>query len=157
MTYSNRPGFDLTTFDLQGLTVIGSAVQALIDRISEAPEDHALVVAVAAHVHGFYTGVERIFEAVATIIDDGLPAGRAWHKTLLNSMAAPSAKRPQVISEDLRDQLARYLAFRHFFRHSFAHKLEWPLLQPLAADLEATVTWVTSDIRAFVAALPDAA
>ena len=38
-------------------------------------------------VHDFYTGIERIFEKIAPELNGGVPAGSAWHRELLESMA----------------------------------------------------------------------
>lgn len=52
-------------------------------------------------VHDFYTGAEHIFEKVATEVDGGVPAGAAWHRELLESMALDlPGLRPPVVSVD---------------------------------------------------------
>ena len=54
---------------------------------------------VALNLHGFYSGLERIFEIIATNIDAKKPNGENWHQQLLDQMAEeiPSV-RPAVIS-----------------------------------------------------------
>jgi hypothetical protein len=42
-----------------------------------------LIKAVAYDLHGFYTGIERVFESIADTIDDHMPTGQTWHKDLL--------------------------------------------------------------------------
>ena len=37
---------------------------------------------VALNLHGFYNGLERIFELIATVIDGDRPTGRNWHQAL---------------------------------------------------------------------------
>ncbi len=54
---------------------------------------------VALNLHGFYAGVERIFEEIAREIDGSLPAGPEWHRDLLLQMSAEVAgTRPPVIA-----------------------------------------------------------
>jgi hypothetical protein len=42
---------------------------------------------VALNLHGFYTGVEQIFENIARTIDGGLPSGAEWHTSLVHELA----------------------------------------------------------------------
>ena len=43
--------------------------------------------AVALNLHGFYSGVERLFELTARHIDQAVPNGESWHQDLINQMA----------------------------------------------------------------------
>ena len=38
--------------------------------------------AVALNLHGFYSGVERIFDLTARYIDRAVPDGESWHSEL---------------------------------------------------------------------------
>ena len=63
--------------------------------------EDAYLKAVAFDLHGFYTGLERIFQSVANTIDDHLPAGENWHKDLLFQMGKEMVNvRPALLSED---------------------------------------------------------
>jgi len=48
--------------------------------------DDAYLKATAYDLHGFYGGLERIFEAVASMIDGSVPGGESWHRDLLQQM-----------------------------------------------------------------------
>ena len=52
-----------------------------IKRAKQAEDDYYLD-GVALNLHSFYTGVERIFELIATTVDDMLPQGKNWHQAL---------------------------------------------------------------------------
>lgn len=39
---------------------------------------------VALNLHGFYSGVERIFEDIARSMDETTPEGLDWHRALFN-------------------------------------------------------------------------
>ena len=68
---------------------------------------------VALNLHGFYAGVERIFELIAGTVDGSVPQGANWHQTLLQQMASEVPRvRPAVISEATRDALDMYRGFR---------------------------------------------
>lgn len=50
----------------------------------------ALVNSLALNLHGIYTGIERIFEVIATEVDFSLPTGNKWHRDLLDQMTMNS-------------------------------------------------------------------
>jgi hypothetical protein len=41
----------------------------------------------ALNIHGFYSGLERIFEIIAREVDGALPTGQVWHRDLLFQMS----------------------------------------------------------------------
>ena len=101
--------------------------------------------AVAAPLHAFYTGVERIFVMVEKGTMTPLPRSTRWHQELLDRMATPSEARPAVIEPWLKEDLTDYLAFRHFFRHSYPMQLNWELLKPLVKRLN--IVWKKFEIQ----------
>jgi hypothetical protein len=54
--------------------------------------DEAFLKAVAYDLHGFYTGLERIFKSVANTIDDRVPAGENWHMIGVDIMVQQAEK-----------------------------------------------------------------
>src|SRR4030042_963163 len=63
--------------------------------------DDAYLKATAYDLHGFYGGLERIFEAVATTIDGSVPGGESWHRDLLHQMGRDiQGIRPALFSEE---------------------------------------------------------
>jgi hypothetical protein len=57
---------------------LGAWVQA-----QQTPSEHAYLDSVALNLHGFYSGVERLFELIARHVDRVLPSGDTWHRDLL--------------------------------------------------------------------------
>jgi len=98
----------------------------------------------------FYTGLERIFERIANQLDPIQPKGERWHIELLNQVARPAVNRPALISEETRQRLRDYLAFRHRSRHAYAHYLTWHGMAHLVADILAVWRSVRSEILQFV-------
>jgi hypothetical protein len=85
--------------------------------------DDLYLDSVALNLHGFYAGLERLFELVATTVDGTLPQGANWHQVLLQQMAAEvPGVRPAVISENGRDALDEYRGFRHVVRHVYTFR-----------------------------------
>ena len=69
-----------------------------VRRSSDSVERRLLAQGIALDIHSFYTGIERIFEAIAHSVDQNVPAGSEWHKDLLEQMTVASSRvRPSVI------------------------------------------------------------
>lgn len=107
--------------------------------------------ALSAHLHAFYTGVEKVFSYIAKDIDGGLPTGVAWHTRLLTSMSQHTDARPAVISEDLYIRLYDYMTFRHMFRHAYAFDLKWRKMADLVLHCEDTLDRLQTELKAFFA------
>ena len=72
---------------------------------------------VALNLHGFYNGVERIFEDIARTIEISVPTGQDWHLDLLIQMSSDIMEvRPPVITRETRNCLDAYRGFRHVIR-----------------------------------------
>jgi len=85
------------------------AIEHILDRAAEGVKrakqtgDDYYLDGVALNLHGFYSGIERIFELIATNVDDMLPEGENWHQLLLKQMAEEMAGvRPAAISNSVR-------------------------------------------------------
>jgi hypothetical protein len=91
---------------------------------SNLQADDMYVDGVALNLHGFYSGLERLFELVATVVDASKPQGVEWHKELLEQMAKEIPNiRPAVISGPMREALDEYRRFRHLIRNVYTFKL----------------------------------
>ncbi len=70
-----------------------SELSALTDRVRRAWEtvvsrnDDFYLDSVALNLHGFYSGLERIFERIASSIDGNVPDGANRHQELLDQMS----------------------------------------------------------------------
>lgn len=64
----------------------------LVNRVEEGwkrakvKQDDYYLDGVALNLHGFYSGLERIFEKIASSIDEIVPSGANWRQELLNQM-----------------------------------------------------------------------
>jgi len=105
---------------------------------------------VALNLHGFYTGVEHIFEDIARTIDTGLPTGAQWHTSLLLQMTVEmGGLRPAVITARTRQCLDEYRGFRHIVRNVYAFKLSPARLDELVKDAPECVASLSADLLAF--------
>jgi hypothetical protein len=94
------------------------------ERVQRSNDDYYLD-GVALNLHGFYSGLERIFELIATRLDGTKPTGENWHQALLFQMATEIPQvRPAVISEAIYKQLDDYRGFRHDVRNVYTYKFD---------------------------------
>lgn len=147
-----------------------SAYIALVGRIEKSLDDLARAVqrarllaqkaqrtgddgywdGVALNLHGFYTGVEHIFEDIARTIDDHMPSGGDWHRRLLLQMAAEiPGTRPPVIEDRTFQCLDEYRAFRHLVRNIYTFNLKPERLQELVDQLPSCYESLRRDIGRF--------
>lgn len=102
-------------------------------------------------LHDFYSAVEKIFRRIATKIDRDIPTGDDWHTDLLKRMTMPiDSIRPAVISEDLQDQLAEFLRFRHLFRNIYGFKLKWERCKALGTSMGKTLNLFKKEMAGFL-------
>lgn len=102
-------------------------------------QDDGFLDGVALNLHSFYTGIERILEMIATMIDDYKPSGESWHRELLLQLATEVPEvRPTVISDSLLKALDKYRGFRHVVRNIYTFEAEQisPLVKQLARTYE---------------------
>ncbi|MCG3206966.1 MAG: hypothetical protein FOGNACKC_00566 [Anaerolineae bacterium] len=88
----------------------------------QAPaEQFAYVDSVALNLHGFYSGLERLFELIARQVDRSLPVSETWHRDLLQQMTQDIPDtRPAVISQKNADAIDEFRRFRHLVRNVYA-------------------------------------
>lgn len=109
-------------------------------------------------LHDFYTGLEKIFEAVAEEMEGGLPTGLHWHRALLEDMATDlPGVRPAVLRRSTARALDEYLRFRHLFRNIYGHELRWNRLRHLLYSLPDVARDAFEDLRRFAAFLGELA
>jgi hypothetical protein len=105
---------------------------------------------VALSLHGFYNGIERLFEMIAALIDGDRPAQTNWHQALLEQMATEIPEvRPAIISFSSRNLLDGYCRFRHVVRHIYGFQLAADQLLPLVEMAPTTFAQVNSELIAF--------
>lgn len=105
-------------------------------------------------LQNFYNGTERTFQRIARIVDEHVPSGDHWHRTLLAQMAAPYPdRRPPVISAVTREGFVRYLGFRHLFRNIYGPDLDWSSMVGLLQALGDTHRGLSAELGAFCAYL----
>lgn len=111
--------------------------------------------ALAATLHSFYSGIENLFKRIAISLDGAVPSGQTWHQILLESMTRPTAGRPAVLSEELRNRLKAYLDFRHVFRNAYLFLLRWNKMAPLVLHCDETFEDLSAELTVFKERMAD--
>ncbi len=122
--------------------------ERLFNKAQTRDEDY--LDGVALNLHSFYAGIEHIFEDIAREIDQSLPSGSDWHRSLLLQMSAELLNvRPAVLSRNTRYCLDEYRGFRHVVRNVYTFNLRPSRLQDLVADLRSCYFGLSQDLTAF--------
>ena len=107
--------------EVSDLEQVIDRAQQTWERIDEAPEnEYAFVDSVALNLHGFYSGLEKLFELIARQVDQNLPDGETWHRDLLQQMAQDLPDvRPAVIGQESAVMADEFRRFRHLVRNVY--------------------------------------
>ncbi len=118
-------------------------------RAKQSMDDYYLD-GVALNLHGFYSGFERVFELIATVVDGLKPKGENWHKVLLQQMAAEvPGVRPAVISKVTYGQIDEYRGFRHIVRNVYTFKFDPAKIENLVEKAPVLFSQLQAELLAF--------
>lgn len=113
-------------------------------------EQDVYLDSVALNLHGFYSGLERLFELVARHVDQHLPSGEMWHRDLIQQMAQDIADvRPAVISPDGASPLDELRRFRHLVRNLYTFNLVPDKMRTLITNLPKLWLNIQAELLAF--------
>ena len=143
--------------ELQELTQVVERTINIWQQGTQSPDDY-YVDATALNLHGFYAGIERVFEIIADGIDQVKPGGANWHQELLHQMTAeiPSV-RPVVLSPASRNKLDGYRGFRHVVRNVYTFHLDADRIEVLVKQLQPTMEQASQELLVFADFLEQAA
>lgn len=117
-------------------------------RLSE--EREVYLDSVALNLHGFYSGLERLFELIARHVDRDLPGGDTWHRDLLRQMTQDMAEaRPAVISSESASMLDELRRFRHLVRNVYTFSFAPEKMEPLVSTFPELWPQVRAELLAF--------
>ena len=113
-----------------------AAIQRHWQTSKTAVDQDAYLNSVALNLHGFYSGLERIFELIAVDLDGIKLGGEHWHIELLRQMTLELPEvRPPVLSRDVAERLDSYRKFRHLIRNIYTTNLDPSELEKLVVAL----------------------
>ncbi len=142
--------------ELARIAPLVQRAQAAWQRVVET-EDDLYVDAVAVNLHSFYSGIERILEAIADSIDEAKPTGDNWHRALLQQMTLSlPGLRPAVISQVTVELLDKYRGFRHVVRNIYTYNFVPQKVEDLVITLPPTFQAVNDELKIFASFLAQA-
>ena len=129
--------------------------QRIQDRSQRLPEDLAEreihLDSLALNVHSFYTGLENVFQIIASKVDGEVPSGERWHTELLLQMNTELPElRPKVVSDGLLPGLRELLAFRHLIRNIYTFNIEEEKILRICARLNALAQGLFDELEDFI-------
>lgn len=127
---------------------LGAAAKILARRPGMGPDPEDLP-GLAWLLESSYSDMEEVWKGIARHFGETLPNSTSWHRDLLDSMAASTQARANVISPTLRDTLEDYLSFRHFARYSTFAVLSWAQMQSLVLQLPEVVHEFREELSRF--------
>ena len=141
--------------DLTGLErVVQRVERAIVAARRDTPERGLFIDSAALNLHDFYTGLERIFEQIASVVDKSVPSAHDWHRELVRQMAVDvPGLRSAVISTETARAIDEYRRFRHVVRNVYAFELDPEPVERLARMLSPTFALVSDNLLAFAVVL----
>jgi len=112
--------------------------------------EDVLIDSIAACMHSFYTGLEKLFKLITEEIDGGLPKSERWHAKLLDMMMLTLPVRCPVISKDTKAKLDQFRQFRHLFQNIYTHNVIPERVIVLCDTLSEIWLSTQSDIDQFI-------
>ena len=122
-----------------------------MEKAHTGSEDADLLLdSVALNLHDFYSGLERVFQYIASHVDRHVPTGGEWHRELLNQMSLEvTGIRPAVLSNEIINRLDEYLRFRHVVRNVYTFHFDLERLDRLVKDLRPSFEQLRADLQDF--------
>jgi hypothetical protein len=155
----NKPGTVLAARirnDLKELALLIERARCGWEKAKSQNDDYYLD-GVALNLHGFYSGLEKIFEKIAATVDGSVPTAANWHQELLGQMSMEIPEvRPAVISEELRELLEDYRGFRHVVRNVYTYHLSPEKIERLIAGVGFVLEKLKHELTSFAAFLQGA-
>ncbi|MCG5527519.1 MULTISPECIES: hypothetical protein [Halorhodospira] len=134
--------------------------QRLLQEMPEDPPSDSYVEwrdkkALADAVESLYTGMERVLNIVAEHCDGEAPAGRDWHRRLIDRLAHEGAdsQRPPLLSSETAERLHDLRGFRHRSRQGYGAELDWRKTRRAGGDALDALTAFRNDLHVFGRAL----
>ncbi len=141
-----------------GYTKVKGAVQLIdqaLQNIEDAPARYrrSIEIEIARYLYDFYKQLENIFERIAQEVDQAVPAGKEWHKALLQQMAEPRTIRAPVLSQKTYSELQKLLGFRHVFIYIYGDELDYTKMLENAMRVNEMFSNLSEELEVFIACL----
>lgn len=112
--------------------------------------DAIVLMGMSSAVEKCYSGMERIVKNLAENLDDYVPKGDSWHKSLIEQMASKVGDREPVLAENTARLLQALRAFRHRERNSYSFDLDKTRVMQLGEDVFLAMASLQKDLRTYL-------
>jgi len=131
--------------------------ERLFAKLKATHDDDDYLGSIALNLHGFYSGVERIFKQIAQMIEGAVPDQGDWHRQLLRQMTVtiPQFRAP-VICQATKIALDEYCSFRHAVKNIYSLNFKSERLEQLTTNLPNCFAALRQDLLNFMALYPGA-
>jgi len=98
-------------------------------------------------LHSFYNGVEKVLIQYFKGINEKIDNNFNWHGKLLEQAFSKNENRDYILNNEYKEELNKYMGFRHLFRHTYNYKLDPIKLKPLLENVNKLWEKIKSDIE----------
>jgi hypothetical protein len=112
--------------------------------------DFVEITATAQILHSFYNGVESVIILFLKSINEKAPNDIRWHKTLFEITFGENSRNIVILRPDIKEQMEKYMYFRHFIRHSYSSELKWNEMETLVKNLGEIWKKIKIDFELFI-------
>ncbi len=137
--------------ELVDLERVVSRAEGAIGAARERTQDQDFYIDSAAlNLHDIYAGLERVFQQIATTVDNSVPSGKEWHRDLLRQMNVEIPDlRPTVLSDDTLSALDEFLRFRHVVRNVYAFSFDPEQIERLVKQVRPSFMQARGELLVF--------
>ena len=111
------------------------SVTTLLDLCRLKDPDIIEITAMAQVLHAFYNGAESVSLLILKYMNEKIPNDLKWHKAIFEMIFGSNSKNINILRDDIKKKLEKYLLFRHLIRHSYGSELIWNEMKPLANEI----------------------
>ena len=122
----------------------------MLDLCKLREPDFVEITATAQILHSFYNGVESVVILFLKSVGEKVPNDIRWHKTLFEIIFGQNSKNIVILRYGIKEQMEKYMYFRHFIRHSYSSELKWSEMEILVKSLEEIWKIIKEDFELFM-------
>ena len=137
-------------FEISRIEKLINDARPLLDLCNLREPDFVEITAAAQILHSFYNGVESVTILFVKNIQEKLPNDNRWHKTLFEIIFGQNSKKINILRNEIKEQMEKYMYFRHFIRHSYSSELQWNEMEKLVKGLEHIWKIIKADFVFFI-------
>ena len=116
-------------------------INTLLKKRQAIELDDIEIRAAALSLSTIYNGIEKVLLHILRKRDNEKIEGSNWHATLLER-----SNRAYLISEETKNELKGFMAFRHFVRHAYSFEIDVTAIHKIIEQCPALVMRLKREI-----------